>query len=371
MNKYWAFLSLIPGVGSVRVKRLLECYGTPERIYHLREEELRAIPTFGDKVVQGFIRTRDEVDLDRFLQQCKEAEICLLCPEDSEFPANLLNIYDLPPIIYYRGRLKKEDMHSIAIVGSRRMTSYGQRVTRKLVTDLVRNRFTIVSGMALGVDGIAHETALEVGGRTIAVLGSGVDVVYPREHKGLYEAIQRAGAVVSTFPPGAQPEKGNFPARNRIISGWAYGTVVIEAGERSGALITAGQALEQNREVFAVPGSIFSSMSAGTHALIQKGAKLTTSVDDILTELAAVIEKESDPTEYVQMKLGIPHTIGEKSHFSDYQQKIISLLETGEMGLEELLGEVGVSVSEMNTLLFELELAGLIRQLPGLKFAII
>lgn len=371
MRKYWAFLSLIAGVGSVRIKRLLECYGTPERVYHLTKEELLRIPTFGERLAQEFIRTRDEVDLDRFLQQCKEAEIYLICPEDSEFPANLQNIYDPPPIIYYRGRLKKEDMCSIAIVGSRKMTSYGQRVTRTLVTELVHQGFTIVSGMALGIDGIAHQTALEAGGRTIAVLGSGVDVVYPREHRGLYDAIQRAGAVVSTFPPGVAPERRNFPARNRIISGWAYGTVVIEAGEQSGALITADQALEQNREVFAVPGSIFSPLSAGTNALIQKGAKLVTTVDDILTELSSVTAAVPDGIRPVQLNLGCGGTMGEKSCFTDQQKEIAALLEMGEMGLDELLNQLGVSVSELNTLLFEMELAGIVRQLPGLKFAII
>lgn len=366
MNKYWAFLSLIPGVGPVRVKRLLERFGTPERIYRLREEELLAVPSFGAGLVQGFIHARNEIDLERFLRQCKEAEICLACPEDSEFPANLLHIYDPPPIIYYRGRLKNEDMYSIAIVGSRRMTAYGQRVTRKLVADLVRNRLTIVSGMALGVDGVAHRAALEAGGRTIAVLGSGVDVIYPREHRGLSEAIQRSGAVVSTFPPGTQPEKGNFPARNRIISGWAYGTAVIEAGERSGALITADLALEQGREVFAVPGSVFSPMSAGTHALIQKGAKLVTSAADILPELAPMMGGSRAAGGPVQPG---PGSIVEKSHFTESQVKVLSLLETGEMGLEELLHEVGVGVSEMNTLLCELELAGVVRPRPGLKFA--
>ncbi len=291
-RKYWVGLSLIQGIGSLRVKRLMEYFGTPERVWKASKEELLAVPLFGPKLVQSIINTRLELDLDSFLQACKEKEIHILCLEDSEFPVNLKQIYDPPPVIYYRGRLNKEDLFSIGIVGSRKMTPYGRRVTCMLVKELVRNGFTIISGMARGIDGIAHQTALEEGGRTIAVLGSGVDIIYPKEHTKLYSEIIQSGAVLSTFPPKTAPEKGNFPARNRIISGLAYGTVVVEAGLRSGALITAEQALEQNREVFAVPGSIFGTMSQGTNRLIQNGAKLTTCVQDILDELDGLVQEK-------------------------------------------------------------------------------
>ncbi|AZR72360.1 DNA protecting protein DprA [Anoxybacter fermentans] len=364
-RKYWVGLSLVQGVGSVRIKRLLEYFGSPERAWKAREEELLAIPSFGPKLVKKFIKIRDNVDLERFIKKCREAEIGILCFEDSEFPVNLKHIYDPPPVIYYRGSLKKEDINSIAIVGSRKMSPYGRRVTRLLARELAERGFTIISGMALGVDGEAHMAALEAGGRTIAVLGSGVDIIYPKEHKKLYQKIITSGAVISTFPPGTPPERGNFPARNRIISGLAYGTVVVEAGLKSGALITADQALEQNREVFAVPGSIFSPMSKGTNALIQKGAKLVTCSNDILEELVGLIPEK------IQNKKISMDEIDEEFRFTNLQAQIMALLKTGEMSLDQLIEELNVDPARLNTALFELELLGKITQLPGLKFAIV
>lgn len=397
-HKYWVGLSHVPGIGSVKVKKLLEQFGSAERVWQLSKAELAAIPYIGEKIAGEFQRTREELDLERFLQHCKEAEVYLLCPEDSEFPANLLNIYDPPPVIYYRGALKREDLYSIAIVGSRKMTTYGKRVTRMLATELVEKGFTIVSGMALGVDGVAHEAAMEAGGRTIAVLGSGVDVIYPREHQNLYAEIIKHGAVVSTFPPGRAPERGNFPARNRIISGLSCGTVVVEAGEKSGALITADLALEQNREVFAIPGSIFSPLSAGTNAMIQKGAKLVYRTEDILEELQGFqwFEKgetlqnirvrtaegerwpkdakesiftggERTPIAEAASKHGAKGSVLE---LSEGQSKIVELLKAGEMAMDDLLMQLKMGISELNTVLFELEIMGVITQSPGLKFAL-
>lgn len=410
-HKYWVGLSHVPGIGSIKVKKLLEQFGSAERVWKLSKAELAAIPYIGEKIAGEFQRTREELDLERFLQHCKEAEVYLLCPEDSEFPANLLNIYDPPPVIYYRGALKREDLYSIAIVGSRKMTTYGKRATRMLAAELVAKGFTIVSGMALGVDGVAHEAAMEAGGRTIAVLGSGVDVVYPREHKHVYAEIIKHGAVVSTFPPGTAPERGNFPARNRIISGLSIGTVVVEAGEKSGALITADLALEQNREVFAIPGSIFSPLSAGTNALIQKGAKLVYRTEDILEELQGLhwpaaseiaqrtgmrtgeaergkaaengsragewwpkdAESQTFKGGQAGSRMGVPskHVVASQTpELNERQTMIVDLLKTGEMAMDDLLMQLKIGISELNTVLFELEIMGVITQSPGLKFAL-
>lgn len=362
--KYWVGLSLVAGVGPIRLKRLVEHFGSPERAWKASKEELKVVPGINSKQVQEILKTRVSVDLERFLRYCKEEEIHLLTPEDSEFPANLRHIFDPPPVIYYRGTLMAEDVFSVAIVGSRKMTAYGRRVTRKLARDLVVKGFTIVSGMALGIDGVAHQAALEAGGRTIAVLGSGLNQIYPREHTQLYHEIIRSGVVLSTYPPETFPEKGHFPARNRIISGLSLGTVVVEAGKRSGALITADQALEQNREIFAVPGSIFNNQSHGTNALIQKGAKLITSAQDISDELGELAEFAC------QRELSDGRSVEKLPAITLVQTQVLSILEGGEVGFDQLLEQTQISVSELNAVLLELELMGLIFQEPGLKFTI-
>ncbi len=362
-RKYWVGLSLIPGIGSVLVKRLLDHFGSPEKVWQANKAELCHIHSIGEKTAASIIKTRDELDLDKFLYQCRTAEINIVTQNDPDFPFNLKEIYDPPPVIYYRGELRKEDFQSIAIVGSRKMTTYGGRITRKLARELVEAGFTVVSGMALGVDGMAHQAALDAGGRTIAVLGSGVDYIYPKEHTDLYQRIITSGAVISTFPPTTLPEKSHFPARNRIISGLSLGTVVVEANTRSGSLITADQALEQNREVFAVPGSVFSPLSRGTNNLIQKGARLITSVQDIISELNGYIY-ETDAPQTLTSQTGCQYQL------NMLQSKILSLLERGEMSGDELVEELGLDMAEVNTQLFHLELLGAIIQAPGQKFAI-
>ena len=364
-KEYWVGLSLVAGIGPIKIKKLLEQFGSPEKVWSLSKEEMAAVPYIGAKIAGEFQRVKDETDLKKFLDECAAVEIHVLCPEDSEFPANLLNIYDPPPVIYYRGGLKQEDLYSIAIVGSRNMTAYGKRVTRMLATELAEKGFTIVSGMALGVDGVAHEAAIAAQGRTIAVLGSGVDVVYPPEHRKLYAEIIKSGAVLSTYPPGTRPEKGHFPARNRIISGLSLGTVVVEAGVKSGALITADLALEQNRDVFAIPGSIFSPQSAGCNALIAKGAKAVMRTKDILDELDGLHWLEVQQTNSNGVTSGV-----KAPELTATQTKVVHILAAGEMSLDDLLNELNLGVAELNTLLFELELAGVVTQLPGLKFAL-
>lgn len=356
-RKYWVGLSLIFGIGPVRIKRLLDYFHSPDKIWSAPKKELLKVPLLGPKLVTSMIKARREIDLDAYLQQCKQAEIEIATFEDSQYPAKLKEIYDPPPVLYYRGRLVESDQLSIAVVGTRKMTPYGARIVRKLVPELVKAGLTIVSGLALGIDGLAHQITIETGGRTLAVLGSGLDQIYPPEHQNLYQAIIKNGAVISTFPPTTPPEKSNFPARNRIISGLSEGTLVVEAGQRSGALITADQALEQNRQVFAVPGNIFYPLSQGTNELLQKGAKLVVSTRDILEELGIYI---TDDYRDIDQKIRLTNT----------EKRIVQLLEREELSSDQLFAKMDLSIQELNALLLELELKGLIVQYPGQRFAL-
>lgn len=362
-RKFWVGLSLIPDIGPMRLRRLLNYFHSPQRIWYAEEEELLQIYGFGQKLVNQILKSREELDLSSFLEYCEKSGIKILTLADEDYPKNLREIYNPPPVLYYRGSIQPEDINALAIVGSRKMSAYGARVARKITKELVEKSFTIVSGLALGVDKIAHETALKAGGRTIGVLGSGIDVIYPREHRKLAQEISNSGALISTFPPKTAPERGNFPARNRIISGLTYGTIIIEAKNRSGALITAEHALEQNREVFAIPGNIFSSLSNGTNKLIQNGAKLVMNCDDIIVELTGILSGTASIINVKQKEM--------KENLSPIKVKIISLLECDLLTIDELLQKSNLELGELNTVLFELELEGVIDQFPGMKFGLI
>jgi DNA processing protein len=267
----------------------------------------------------------------------------------------LAQIPDPPPVLYVRGELAPEDDWSVAIVGSRKATSYGREVTRRLAGDLARNGVTVVSGMARGIDGIAHRTALEAGGRTIAVLGSGLDVIYPAEHRSLAREIARHGAVVSDYPLGTKPEASNFPPRNRIISGLSLGTIVIEAGFRSGALITADFALDHGREVFAVPGSILSPGSAGCNRLLRDGAHVLTEARDVLEvlHLDQVPEKQA-------ARLALPENPVEAALFES--------LSAEPRHLDAVVRSSGIPVEVVSSTLVMMELKGMVRQVGSLQY---
>lgn len=282
---HWIALLRVSGLGPVKFGRLLEAFGSAGAAWQAASGELRAagldartteaLVTFrgGHDPLPGFARLR---------QQGIEAVTLL----DSQYPPLLREIYAPPPVIFLRGKVLPDDQLALAVVGTRGATSYGRMVTERFVAGLVEHGVTIVSGLALGIDAVAHRATLQHGGRTIAVLGSGVDTIYPSNHRGLAESILANGALLSEYAPGTKPERDNFPARNRLIAGMTRGTLIVEAGEVSGALITARMALEQNREVFAVPGNVTSPASAGTNALIRAGeAKLVARVEDILEEL--------------------------------------------------------------------------------------
>lgn len=284
------------------------------------------------------------------LAQAKVKYVTLL---DADYPENLKTIFDPPPVLYYRGELKAEDALAVAIVGSRRATPYGRESATRLARELARAGVTVVSGLARGIDSCAHRGALAGGGRTLAVLGSGLDVIYPPENARLYAEIAENGAVISEFPLGTAPEPGHFPRRNRVISGLSRAVVVVEAARTSGSLITADCALEQGREVLAVPGPITSPMSWGTNNLIKQGAKLLQEVTDVLSTLGL-------PSPGVEEAA--------KPDLTTQEEKVYSFFSERALHIDELVHLSGLTVQEVTAILMMLELKGLVRQLPGKMF---
>jgi DNA processing protein len=308
------------------------------------------------RAIQSFFEARSQLDLDDCLAKVEKAGIQLLTWETADYPAYLREIATAPHLLYARGELKEIDHLAVAVVGTRRLSAYGRQVTRDLVMGLVRNGVTIVSGLARGIDAVAHKTALEAGGRTIAVLGSGLDCIYPAEHRSLVkEIVAGHGAVISEYGLGIQPEAKNFPPRNRIISGLSLGVIVVEAGERSGALITANFALEQGRDVFAVPGNINSVASQGPNRLIQDGAKLVTNVDDVLDELnlQMVVEQTA-------VQLLLPETAEEAA--------LLSQLTYQPIHVDELGRATGFPTSLVSSTLTMMELKGMVQQTGGMNY---
>ena len=282
--KFWVALDRVPQLGTVRFRRLEAHFGELSRAWEASPEELRAAG-IEERPVREIVTTRSRVSPDAEMQRLVRAGVEAVNWHHPDYPPRLKQISDPPPVLYFKGSLLPSDERAVAIVGTRSPTSYGREVAARLSADLAQNGITIVSGLARGVDGIAHRAALDAGGRTIAVLANGLDIVYPREHAALFQRAQGQGAVVSEHPLGVRPVPKSFPRRNRLISGMSLGTLVVEAPLQSGARWTVHHALEQDREVFCVPGSIFSSYSEFTNRMIQEGAKLVSSYTDVLEEL--------------------------------------------------------------------------------------
>ncbi len=288
--RYWVALSELEDVGPVLSKKLLSVFETPEKIFGAEMTDLLSVEGIGINRAKNIKEFPFWKNVDRHLKVLREKDIKVVDINNPLYPDMLRQIEDAPVVLYVKGEIKPEDRYAIAIVGSRKPTSYGVTVAESISEELASMGFTIVSGMARGIDAISHKGAIRAGGRTIAVLGSGIDIPYPAENKGLMDKIATSGYILSEFPPGTSPDKENFPRRNRIISGLSFGVLVIEATSDSGSLITAGYALEQGREVFAVPGNITSPASAGTNELLKKGAILTRNAEDIVKELAPVLK---------------------------------------------------------------------------------
>ena len=353
-------LNMIDGVGPVRVRALLQHLGRPEAILSASERELVSVDGVGEELARNIAGWRERVDLDAELRRIEQERIRVVTCEDADYPKNLREIYDPPLVLYVRGTMSNRDVVSVAVVGSRRTTLYGQEMARKLAYQLARVGVTVVSGLARGIDTCAHRGALQAKGRTVAVLGCGIDIVYPAENRALYEQISETGAVVTEFPFGRTPDRQSFPIRNRIVSGWSLGVVVVEANLRSGALITAQQAAEQGRQVFAVPGRADSVLSRGANKLIKDGAKLTEDVEDILGEFEYLIRPQpsaaSDET--------VPAV-----KLSELEAKIMGAIGPEETAIDDIIRASGLTSATVSATLMALEMKRLVRQLPGKIFA--
>lgn len=361
---YSLALSLVSGVGPVNYKNLVATFGSAKEVLAAPASELAHVPGIGNKLAGKIKGATDFKAAQDILAQGSREGIWVVSLEEDAYPLNLRNIADPPPFLYVKGELKKEDERAVAMVGTRRCSNYGRVVGEKISQELAAAGLTIVSGMARGIDSICHRGALARGGRTVAVLGCGLDVTYPWENKDLYEQIPRQGALVSEFPFGEPPRAQNFPRRNRIISGLALGVVIVEAPARSGALITAALALDQGREVFAVPGSPGMATSQGCNRLIKMGAKLTESAEDIFQELLPQMERPRPLAE--EGLVGPERRAG--AALTPEEERIMRALSATPLHVDEMAQATGLPSSRLLGLLTGLELAGRIKQLPGMMF---
>ncbi|PID85408.1 MAG: DNA-protecting protein DprA [Chloroflexi bacterium] len=355
--KYWLGFNIVKGVGPAKVQALLDFYGELSAAWVAPEHELMRIG-LDKRSLKALRAARERLDLDAEMAKIEAAGIQLLTWHMPEYPSYLKETPTPPPLIYVAGELLEVDQFAVAVVGTRRLTSYGRQVTKDLVTGLVHSGVTVVSGLARGIDAVAHQTAVSLDGRTIGVLGSGLDCIYPAEHRSLAKEITRGkGALISEYALGVRPEAKNFPPRNRIISGMSLGVIVVEAGERSGALITTNFALEQDRDVFAVPGNINSPVSKGPNQLIQQGAKLVTSVDDVLEELNLHMVAEK-----TAVQLALPE--------SNEEVALYAHLSAQPVHIDELSRAAGLPSHEVSSTLTLMELKGMVQQVGGMNYVL-
>jgi len=359
----WLTLSYLPGLGCTLINRLVDQLGTPGAVLR-GYASVEEVPGAGPQLI-NLLRDKNQVASARQralaeLELLGKGNVSLLTPNCAAFPGALRTIPDCPVLLYCRGTLGWLNHPAVAIIGARTATDYGRRIATGLAAELAALGITIVSGAAYGVDAAAHRGALASGGGTVAVLGCGIDVVYPRAHVDLFRDITGRGLLLSEYPIGTKPEGFRFPARNRIISGLVQGVVVVEATERSGSLITARLALDQGREVFAVPGRIDSLKSAGTHRLIQQGAHLVHTVSDILEGLSW-----NTGATLSDIKSG---SSGDGSAVTAQEQKLLDSLDTYPLDFDALIRLTGLAIVEIHSLLLQLELKGLVRQLPGQQY---
>jgi len=351
-------LSLISGVGPRIRKALLERFGSARAVFAAAPSELRALQGVGPKLTQKIAQAEQEIDVEAEIALCREHGIDILTEGHAAYPRALREIHDPPGVLFVRGRLMPNDALAIGIVGTRHGSQYGLRQAERLAGGLARAGLCVISGLARGIDSAAHRGALAAGGRTIAVLASGVMNIYPPEHDKLAEAIAAQGALVSESPPRAQPLAGTFPQRNRLISGLSLGVIVVEAAERSGALITARHAMEQGREVFAVPGNVDSRASRGCHQLIRDGAKLVESADDVLEELGPLVE-------------ATPRDDGQVIHhpaellLNELEQQVLSAIRGEATPIDQIIAQSGLPVPQVLSTISVLEMRHLIRRLSG------
>jgi DNA processing protein len=369
-TEFWLGLTKLEGLGVRGAHRVVEHFGSPQAAYmaSLTELESCGIPA---RVAQSIFAQAGLKEAARDLEASAKAGCQVVAYSSDDYPPLLKQIPDPPLVLYVRGDAKVLSRYAVAIVGTRRPTAYGGQVAQRLARDLAQRQLVIVSGLARGIDSAAHRGAIEAKGKTVAVLGSGIDVIYPRENKRLAEQVVESGALISEFPPGTSPAPENFPIRNRTISGLSLGVVVVEAAEYSGSLITARLAVEQNREVFAVPGNITSAQSFGPNHLIKQGAKLVDEWMDVLEEFPAEIRMQLlPPADASDETAAQSQTVSlfEQS-FTPDQKAVFDVLRADEpLFVDAILTSITIPQPRMMTALLELEMAGLIRQLPGKNF---
>lgn len=362
----WLTLNMMPGLGSTAIRRLVEHFGDPARVLAADRQALAGVQGLRRDALDSFsaenLRTA-AAEATTELEALQKTDIAVITFADARYPELLRKIHNPPVLLYVKGEPELLDCAGLAIVGSRAATSYGRRVAARMAFELSRKGLTIISGLALGIDTEAHLGALAAGGPTIAVLGCGLDLVYPQDNRELFENISRAGALVSEYPLGTKPDAFRFPARNRIISGLSLGVVIVEAARQSGSLITAEHALEQGREVFAVPGQVDSVKSTGTHKLLQQGAKLVMNINDIFEELPLLpLATKSEAPVLPGRKAAARPAI---AALLPAEKKILSLLEVYPKNIDEIVVSTGFPAQQVNELLLLLELKGLVEALPG------
>ncbi len=391
-QREWLTLTLVPGVGTTLFIRLLARFRTAGAVLRAPKHALQDI--VGDKLAQRITQYSEVVDVEAQERAMTQRGVTLLTMEDPKYPLRLAEIYDPPLVLFVHGELREEDQNCVAVVGTRRATPYGLRMAEKFGREMGARGVTVVSGLALGVDAAAHRGAIDAGGRTIAVLGCGVDVVYPPQNADLMQEITKHGCVVSQFPMGMKPSAGHFPYRNRIISGMTMGTLVVEAPLSSGALITARQAAEQGREVFAVPGQVGVTNSQGPHLLIREGAKLVETVEDILVELNLPTDVRADrphpvaapPAQHSQAdappvqttqapaapplaQRAAPPPAEKVAPPDGLERMVLKVLSPNGTYVDEISAACHISISDALSTLTILELKGLVRQFSGKRFA--
>ncbi len=355
-------LNLLEGIGPVRVRQLLEFFGDATKVLQASRAALTRVKGIGDDLAGTIVKWQSTTDLAGELKRADDFGARLVLHDDDEYPELLREIYDPPIVLYLKGRLLPEDKNSIAMVGARRTTHYGQDAARKLAYQLASHGVTVVSGGARGIDSASHQGALSAKGRTIAVLGTGINIVYPAENAELYEHIIENGAVITQFPFNRKGDKQSFPIRNRIVAGMTLGTVVVEADLKSGSLITANMAADNNRQVFAVPGRIDSPQSRGCHNLIRNGAALCENAEDILAEF-----------EHLALDQALGQADGAEpvplANLTDHEQAVLDVLDATEQPIDTVIANSGLPVATVSVALLGLEMKRLARQLPGKLFA--
>lgn len=357
-------LNLLPRIGPIRVQRLLAQFGEPERILSATLSELKSVPGIGPEMAESIRDWENQVDVAEEQRRMQEHGIGAITVEDESYPPALREIHDPPHLLYIKGEILEQDRHAIAVVGSRRVSHYGREAARRLSFQLAHAGVTIVSGLARGIDTAAHEAALAAGGRTIAVLGSGIGHLYPPENAALADKIAENGAVLSEFPVLYVPDRQSFPLRNRIVSGMSQGILVVEAPARSGALITANQAMEQGRNVYAVPGPIDRPTSEGCNRLIQDGAKLVIDSRDVLDEMELL-----NPPQPRQSELGLADSAENSGPPLDAaEQAVLDAIGDDELPIDTIIDQASLPSAVVSATLLKLEMKRRVKQLPGKYF---